>query len=87
MVAATENLRSELTRRGVECFIGVGGHISGNAVFEPPCGLKWMATAHAFSLGAFSYGVSGYFLGVTIGRYCCFGEACKSGGARTRPPG
>ena len=79
MPTVTDALRAELTRRGVECFIGPGGQISDRAVFEPPCGLKWMHTAHGFSLGAFSYGVSGYFCETAIGRYCSMGEEVQIG--------
>jgi acetyltransferase-like isoleucine patch superfamily enzyme len=53
--------------------------ISESAVFEPPCGLKLMFTQHNFRLGAFSYGVSGFFSEVKIGRYCSFGEDVQIG--------
>ncbi len=75
----TRMLRDTLIRRGVECFIGDGGGISDRAVFEPRCGLKFMDTHHAFRLGAFSYGVSGFFAEVSIGRYCSFGENIQLG--------
>lgn len=49
------------------------------SVFEPPCSLKWMRAEYGFELGAFSYGVSGYFFACRIGRYCSFGEAVQVG--------
>jgi acetyltransferase-like isoleucine patch superfamily enzyme len=79
MATMTRALRDTLNRRGVECFIGDGGGISDRAVFEPPCGLKFMDTHHAFRLGAFSYGVSGFFAEVSVGRYCSFGEDVQVG--------
>jgi acetyltransferase-like isoleucine patch superfamily enzyme len=69
----TPELRDQLWDGGVECFLGDGETISDKALFEPPCGLKWMQTQHTFTLGAFSYGASGFFSEVTIGRYCSFG--------------
>jgi acetyltransferase-like isoleucine patch superfamily enzyme len=75
----TAKLRDTLVARGVECHIGDGGNISRLAVFEPPCGLKSMDTLHAVHLGAFSYGVSGFYSEVSIGRYCSFGENIQVG--------
>ncbi len=75
----TPRLRETLKRRGVECFIGDGGHISDSAMFEPPCAMKSMHTQHAFDLGAFSYGVSGFYSEVSVGRYCSFGEEIQVG--------
>jgi acetyltransferase-like isoleucine patch superfamily enzyme len=79
VATVTPHLRQELSRRGIECFIGEGGTISDHAVFEPPCGLKWMATHHTVSLGAFSYAVSGFYSEVMIGRYCSFGDNVQVG--------
>lgn len=75
----TPQLRDALKQRGVECFIGDGGYIADRAAFEPPCGLKSMDTQHTFELGAFSYGVSGFFSEVSIGRYCSIAEAVQVG--------
>jgi acetyltransferase-like isoleucine patch superfamily enzyme len=75
----TAALRNALTLRGVECFVGDGANISERALFEPPCGLKFMDTLHGFELGAFSYGVSGFFCEVSIGRYCSLGEDIQIG--------
>ncbi len=50
-----------------------------NTFLEPPCSLKWLSAEHSFSLGAFSYAVSGYFFACRIGRYCSFGEQVQVG--------
>ncbi len=59
--------------------MGDGGYLSDAAIFEAPCGPKWMNIHHRFEMGAFSYGVSGYYNEVTIGRYCSFGENIQIG--------
>ena len=79
MVILTEAIKDRLKQLGVECLLGVGGTISEGALFEPPCSIKWMATQLRFELGAFSYGVSGFYSEVTIGRYCSFGEQVQVG--------
>ena len=68
-----------MRQSGVECLLPDGSVITDRAVFEPPCGLKFLDTAHAFHLGAYSYGVSGFCSAVTIGRYCSIGEAVQIG--------
>ena len=50
-----------------------------NSVFEPPCSLKWLRAEHEFSIGSFSYAVSGYFFACKIGRYCSIGEEVQIG--------
>lgn len=50
-----------------------------DAVFEPPCSLKMTQAEGSLVLGAFSYGVSGYWGFVEIGRYCSFGENVQIG--------
>lgn len=47
--------------------------------FEAPCSTKWMEIHHSITLGAFSYGVSGYFFACRIGRYCSIGENIQAG--------
>ena len=47
--------------------------------FTAPCGIKFAQVEQDFEIGAFSYVVSGYLCGVTIGRYCSFGEAVQIG--------
>lgn len=73
------SLIPKLRQRGVEIFADSKLPLPDEAVFEPPCGLKWVIPGHTFELGAFSYGVSGYWFAVTIGRYCSFGEDVQIG--------
>ena len=78
----TQPVKDALRQRGVECFLAPGYvNISTDAVFEPPCSIKWMAIENRFRLGAFSYAVSGYFSNVSIGRYTSIGEAVQIGRA------
>ncbi len=49
------------------------------AVFEPPCSIKWMGLLGEFKIGAFSYAVTGHFARVSIGRYCSIGEQVQVG--------
>ncbi len=65
---------------GVEIFAHPGSKSIGDRVFfEPPCSIKWIDIFGDFSIGAFSYAVSGYFTEVKIGRYCSFGENVQIG--------
>ncbi len=82
LVILTQPMKDTLRQSGVECFLAPGYvNISTDAVFEPPCSIKWMAIENGFRLGAFSYAVSGYFSNVTIGRYTSIGEAVQVGRA------
>jgi acetyltransferase-like isoleucine patch superfamily enzyme len=66
---------------------GAGCHFAPNQVafpastrFEPPCSFKWIRPdGFGFELGAFSYLVSGYAFGVTVGRYVSGGEELQLG--------
>jgi len=49
------------------------------AIFEAPCSLKWLEAQHSFSMGAFSYHVSGYAFATQIGRYCSIAENVQIG--------
>lgn len=79
MPRVTAALREKLTHHGVQVYLGDGAFISDDAIFEPPCGLNLMALQHQVTLGAFSYGVTGWFNEVEIGRYCSFGEGVQVG--------
>ncbi len=81
LVQLTTNLKENLREKGVENFQAVGVNISTAAILEPPCSIKWMGIENDFQLGAFSYAVSGFFSGVTIGRYTSIGEAVQIGRA------
>ena len=66
---------------GVESFHPIGSNISDQAIFEPPCSIKWMQIEADFTLGAFSYAVSGFYSAVSIGRYVSIGEQVQIGRA------
>jgi len=79
MPRVTAALREKLIHHGVQVFLADGSTISDTAIFEPPCGLNLLALQHQVTLGAFSYGVTGAFNEVEIGRYCSFGESVQVG--------
>ncbi len=80
LTVLTQPMKDALRQRGIECFLAPGYvNISTDAVFEPPCSIKWMAIENCVRLGAFSYAVSGYFSNVSIGRYTSIGEAAQIG--------
>ena len=81
LIRITEPLKAELRSRGVEPLQGAGANMSSEAVFEPPCSVKWMNIESTFRIGAFSYAVSGYYSCVTIGRYTSIGEQVQIGRA------
>lgn len=81
LVSLTPQLKDLLRQKGVESFHGAGVNISSQAIFEPPCSIKWMGIENAFQLGAFSYAVSGFFSSVMIGRYTSIGEQVQIGRA------
>ncbi|WP_082171733.1 CatB-related O-acetyltransferase [Methylobacterium indicum] len=72
-------LRHNLAHAGAETFHGDGAFISDTFSFEAPCGIKSMEIHHESSMGAFSYGVSGFFSETSIGRYCSMGEGIQCG--------
>lgn len=72
------NLQNKLKQRGIESFLP-NQNLPNDTVLQPPCGIKWMQIEHSFHMGSFSYGVSGYFCAVRIGRYCSFGENVQIG--------
>lgn len=78
MIKLTAAMIEDLQARGVECFLPPGADIC-DAMFEPPCSIKWMQTAGNLMLGAFSYAVRGYYSNVLIGRYTSIGEQVQIG--------
>ena len=73
-------IQAQLMALGVEVLPSPGGRtIPKSAALEPPCSLKWLAIEHSFTLGAFSYAVSGYAFAANIGRYCSIGENVQIG--------
>jgi len=81
LVKLTSALKDKLKHHGVESFHGEGVNISSEAKFESPCSIKWIGIENEFSLGAFSYAVSGFFSSVSIGRYTSIGEQVQIGRA------
>lgn len=80
MVRLTAELQHLLRAKGIETFHAPGtSSVPDEAVFEPPCSIKWMGLREQFRIGAFSYAVSGYFSRVSIGRYCSIGEQVQIG--------
>jgi len=75
----TKELIRKLLARGVSTQLVPGATLPMDVVFEPPCSLKRMNVSHSLYLGAFSYGVSGFYFGCRIGRYCSFGEQVQIG--------
>ena len=79
-VVRINSIQGKLTVLGVEVLPSPGGRlIPKRALLEPPCSLKWLAIEHSFTLGAFSYAVSGYAFAANIGRYCSIGENVQIG--------
>lgn len=81
LIPFSDALKAELHSRGIESFLSGGANISDEAIFEPPCSIKWMSIENGFRMGAFSYAVSGYFSCVSIGRYTSIGESVQIGRA------
>lgn len=78
-IPLTQRLIEQLRVRGVTTLHGPGSALPDDTEFEPPCSFKWMTIQHSLRMGAFSYGVSGFYFGCRIGRYCSFGEAVQAG--------
>ncbi len=82
LITLSQQMKNSLIAKGIESFHSVGlTNISDQATFEPPCGIKWMQIENNFSMGAFSYAVSGFFSEVSIGRYTSIGEQVQIGRA------
>jgi acetyltransferase-like isoleucine patch superfamily enzyme len=79
VIVITSSLKERLQSQGVHCLWEHEFSLPENSVFEPPCSLKWMSIASSISMGAFSYAVSGYYFGTSIGRYVSIGEAVQIG--------
>lgn len=79
MVELTEELHKHINSAGLEILHGVGTHIADDISFEAPAGLKWIEAHYHLKIGAFSYGVNGFYFNVEIGRYTSIGEAVQIG--------
>jgi acetyltransferase-like isoleucine patch superfamily enzyme len=79
-IRLTQDIIGRLQEQGIESHWGANqAEIEADTIFEPPCSIKWMDVQHSLELGAFSYGVSGYFFACRIGRYVSIGEAVQFG--------
>lgn len=78
-IKLTADLIKRLRDAGVSTLLQPGPILPDEVFFEPPCSIKWMQIHHSLHLGAFSYGVSGFYFGCRIGRYCSFGEQVQIG--------
>src|SRR5205085_2325302 len=81
LIQISPDVKQKLKEKGIESFHGGGARISGQAMFEPPCSIKWMQIESNCRMGAFSYAVSGYFSELSIGRYTSIGEEVQIGRA------
>lgn len=80
MITLTDEIQARLRAGGIETFHVPGlSNFPDDAIFEPPCGIKWIGLHDQFQIGAFSYAVSGHFAKVSIGRYCSIGEQVQIG--------
>ena len=80
-IPLTDDLKANLISHGIETLHDNMSNISSDAIFEPPCSIKWMNIENTLRLGAFSYAVSGYYSCVSIGRYTSIGEDVQIGRA------
>ncbi len=78
-IVLTDKLKKKLLDSGVSTTSHAGATLPGDTIFEPPCAIKRVQISHSLHLGAFSYGVSGFFFGCRVGRYCSFGEEVQIG--------
>lgn len=73
-------LKDALKARGIDSALPPGSRVlPPNCVFEPPCSIQWMDIFGRIAVGSFSYGVSGHFNNVTIGRYVSIGDEVQMG--------
>lgn len=78
-VTLDESLIQKLAGAGVSTLLRPGAMVPTDCEFEPPCSFKRMGLQHSLRLGAFSYGVSGYYFACRIGRYTSMGESIQAG--------
>lgn len=78
-ILLTDELKKKLMENGVSTALDAGAILPRNTVFESPCAIKRMQVIHSLHMGAFSYGVSGFYFGCRVGRYCSFGEEVQIG--------
>ena len=73
-------LQQKLIAKGIDnSLVPNVSNISKNSIFEPPCRLHRVELRGIIKFGAFSYGVNGFYMNTSIGRYCSFGESVNIG--------
>ena len=79
-IIVTAEIHSYLANSGIDCQLAPNLYsLPEDSIFEPPCSMKSLRSEMSIYMGAYSYGVSGYFFGVSIGRYCSMGEGVQVG--------
>lgn len=79
-VHLTEDLINVLHQKGINTLWSEGATtLPLQCRFEPPCSIKWMSIHHSCTLGAFSYGVSGFYFAANIGRYVSIAQNVQMG--------
>ncbi|MEK6218686.1 MAG: hypothetical protein N2B59_05975 [Psychrobacter sp.] len=78
MISITNEMVKTLRSNGLD-IVGQGRNLPKDFIFAQPSGIKRAEIGQQVELGAFSYIVSGYLCGVTIGNYCSFGEDVQIG--------
>ena len=79
-IVITAEIHSYLINNGIDCQRKPNSYsLPEDSTFEPPCSIKSLRSEMSICMGAYSYGVSGYYFGVTIGRYCSMGEGVQVG--------
>lgn len=78
MIYITPEKLTILKNHGLDFYVP-NRPIASDFTFEPPCSIKFTTIEQACSMGAFSYIVSGFLCGVSIGRYCSIGESVQIG--------
>ncbi|MFZ4504395.1 MAG: CatB-related O-acetyltransferase [Methylovulum sp.] len=79
-VYLTDELITLLHHKGINTLWSAGATtLPLQCQFEPPCSIKWMSIHHSCTLGAFSYGVSGFYFAANIGRYVSIAQNVQIG--------
>jgi len=76
--AITDAQKKKLSLQGIEV-IGSGVRLPLDLKFEAPSSIKRARVMQQCSIGAYSYIVSGFLCGTTIGRYCSIAEDVQIG--------
>lgn len=78
MISITNEMGQILRSNGLD-IVGLNRNLPKDFIFAHPSGIKRAQIGQQVELGAYSYIVSGYLCGVTIGNYCSFGRDVQVG--------